>query len=118
MVKSFSLSKRERITHKHDFKSVFFNHNLIIPCHFFEIRILEKSSGLQRMGVVLSKKVGSSVVRNKIKRICREWFRTHKFYFNKPLDIVFFFRNKLTLQQTQSLIKTIENKLSHFLKKP
>lgn len=33
---------------------------------------------VSRLGVTVTKKIGNAVVRNRIKRVCREHFRTHR----------------------------------------
>ena len=41
-----------------------------------------------RLGVVVSKKVGGSVVRSRAKRLLRETFRLHQYEFAQPLELV------------------------------
>jgi ribonuclease P protein component len=41
-----------------------------------------------RLGVVVSKKVGGSVVRSRVKRLLRESFRLHQYEFAHTLDLV------------------------------
>ena len=41
-----------------------------------------------RLGVVVSKKVGGSVVRSRVKRLLRESFRLHQSELAQPLDLV------------------------------
>ncbi len=41
-----------------------------------------------RLGVVVSKKVGGSVVRSRAKRLLRETFRRHQHELTQPLDLV------------------------------
>jgi len=41
-----------------------------------------------RLGVVVSRKVGGSVVRSRAKRLLRESFRLHQHEFSEPLDLV------------------------------
>lgn len=46
------------------------------------------SEAQSRLGVVVSKKVGNSVVRSRVKRLLRESYRQHQHEFTQPLDLV------------------------------
>jgi ribonuclease P protein component len=48
-----------------------------------------------RLGVVVSRKVGGAVVRNRAKRLLRESFRRHQHEFLQPLDLVLVARNSI-----------------------
>ena len=51
--------------------------------------VLEKGQGLEnRVGISVSKKVGNSIVRHRIKRVVRECFRTHWQQWKAGYDIV------------------------------
>ena len=50
--------------------------------------ILENNSSLNRLGISVSKKVGNSVVRHRIKRLIKESYRLQENIFNSGLDIV------------------------------
>ncbi|MFZ7124889.1 MAG: ribonuclease P protein component [Desulfobacterales bacterium] len=49
-----------------------------IHCRCFTGVVLPGTGGRSRLGITVSRKVGSAVVRNRIKRICRERFRTRR----------------------------------------
>jgi ribonuclease P protein component len=46
------------------------------------------SGAAQRLGVTVSRRVGSAVVRNRIKRRLREWFRRERFHLAPGLELV------------------------------
>ena len=48
-----------------------------------------------RLGISVSKKVGNSVVRHKVKRLIKESYRLHENIFNSGLDIVVIARNNI-----------------------
>ena len=48
-----------------------------------------------RLGVVVSKKVGGSVVRSRAKRLLRETFRVHQHELIQPLDLVLVARQSI-----------------------
>ena len=47
-----------------------------------------KRNGLSRLGITTSRKVGGAVVRNRIKRRVREFFRTHRQLIRPAQDIL------------------------------
>lgn len=54
----------------------------------FVLYILPASQPHSRLGLAVSKRIGSAVVRNRVKRRLREVFRRHKDLLDPPCDIV------------------------------
>lgn len=50
--------------------------------------IKENGRGMNRIGISVSKKVGNSVVRHRVKRLVKESYRLHENVFNSGLDMV------------------------------
>lgn len=50
--------------------------------------VLENGTSKNRLGISVSKKVGNSVVRHRVKRLIKESYRLHEGVFNSGLDIV------------------------------
>jgi len=50
--------------------------------------VLENGTSKNRLGISVSKKVGNSVVRHRVKRLIKESYRLHEGIFNSGLDIV------------------------------
>ena len=55
---------------------------------FLVIYTLKNNSDRNRLGISVSKKVGNSVVRHRLKRLIKESYRLHEKVFNSGLDIV------------------------------
>ncbi len=53
----------------------------------FLLLVLDNSSGSCRLGVTVSKKVGNAIVRNRVKRVIREFFRSNRHRFIQPVDL-------------------------------
>ena len=50
--------------------------------------VKENDLGINRIGISVSKKVGNSVVRHRLKRLIKESYRLHEDTFNSSLDVV------------------------------
>ena len=50
--------------------------------------VKENDLGINRIGISVSKKVGNSVVRHRVKRLVLESYRLHEDMFNSSLDMV------------------------------
>ncbi|MFT3983144.1 MAG: ribonuclease P protein component [Lachnospiraceae bacterium] len=55
---------------------------------YLVLYVLENSLDKNRIGISVSKKVGNSVIRHRIKRLVKESYRLHENMFNSGLDIV------------------------------
>ena len=55
---------------------------------YLVLYVLENRSDKNRIGISVSKKVGNSVIRHRIKRLAKESYRLHENMFNSGLDIV------------------------------
>ena len=81
----FSFSKQDKIRKGHDYSrlkaegSVFKTKLLVF--NFME-------SDKMRLGLIVTKKVGDSVTRNRTKRWIREVFRLNRTAFSRPVDLV------------------------------
>jgi ribonuclease P protein component len=79
---------------------------------FFIMYALKNGLDHNRIGISVSKKVGNSVVRHRIKRLVKESYRLHEEMFNSGLDIVIIARNGAA----DLGFKDVESALLHLLK--
>lgn len=82
-----TFSPEERIRKKKDFL-LLYKKGRRYRGKYFNLIYLSSDRGLSRMATVVSRKVGNSVDRNKIKRHMRELFRRNKDLFKDPVDMV------------------------------
>ena len=100
MVFTYSLRKNN------DFKNVY-NNGISKANKYFVVYLLENNCDYNRIGVSVSKKVGNSVVRHRIKRLLKESYRLHENLFNSGLSIVIIARKgaeELDYKSTESSI--------------
>jgi ribonuclease P protein component len=83
----FSFSKNERLLNRSDFVNLNQFGKRYYTTHFTFI-LRGNDLGITRLGIASSKKIGNAVIRNKVKRLVREYYRTHKTYFPQGFDIV------------------------------
>lgn len=87
-MKQFFLGKEERLLNPQEFKRVMRKGESQSTEHF-AIFILPHQNKKQRLGITTSKKIGTSVERNRIKRLLREFFRLYKTQLPPSSDILF-----------------------------
>jgi ribonuclease P protein component len=81
------LTPPERIRRKSDFASLYRDGGRIRG-RYFHLVFRRNELGHSRLAVVASRKVGSAVVRNRVKRRLRELFRRHKELLREPTDLI------------------------------
>ncbi len=86
-MRSFSLTKRERILKRADFTDINL-HGKRFRTENFTIVAQPNGRDVTRLGVTVSKRVGNSAKRNRVKRLIREFFRLHKHEMPKGYDVV------------------------------
>ncbi|MDH4195888.1 MAG: ribonuclease P protein component [Candidatus Aminicenantes bacterium] len=85
------LTPRERIRKSREFAALYRGGNRARGAHF---SLIYRFTDLpySRLAVVVNKKVGNAVERNKVKRWTREVFRRNKDVLARPTDILFLAR--------------------------
>ena len=77
------------------------------------IYILENKHEYNRVGFTVSKKVGKSVIRNRVKRLLRESYRLNEEKILQGYDIIFIARNTAS----KASYWEIENAMMHLFRK-
>ena len=88
-------NKQNKVRKNLEFRNVYrrgksFSNNLLVLYIYNNRRnIDDKSNRFNRLGISVSKKVGKSVIRSKVKRIINESFRLNADKVSKGYDLVF-----------------------------
>ena len=77
----------ESLKKNHQFRSVY-KSGKSYANKYMVMYVKENGTAGNRIGISVSKKVGNSVVRHRIKRLLRESYRLREAMFNSGLDIV------------------------------
>ncbi len=107
----------ERIRKSEEFESVY-QSGKSHANKYFVIYMSKNDFGINRLGVSVSKKVGNSVIRHRIKRLVKESFRLHEDMFNSGLNIVVIARKDafgITYEETTKALLHLM-KLHHGMK--
>ena len=80
-----SFSKKARLTRRSQFLSISRTGEKAFAPHFIIIHKNNDRLG-QRLGITVSSKVGNAVIRNRVKRGLREFFRRQKHQFEMDQD--------------------------------
>ena len=84
---AFRFRRNERINDPEDFRRVMRTGRKVVSRSFI-LFIKNNERNFHRLGVVVSKEVGPATYRNRIKRVCREFFRLHKHQIKGAADII------------------------------
>lgn len=109
------MKKKQKICKNNDFKNLYRN-GLKLRSQGFVV-YCRKSKTHHRMGIVISRKFGNAVVRNKFKRRVRAWFTSYDFDAQNPYDIlVIATHTDVTHLTFNSLTTKLNEVLGKFLK--
>ena len=96
----------ERLRSNAQFSDVYRTHRSFAD-DYFVMYVRENGESFNRVGVSVSKKIGNSVVRHRIKRLVKEAFRNSENMFNSGLDIVFVARSNAASMSYEETVKSL-----------
>lgn len=89
-----------------DFRNVY-NNGKSKADRILVLYTFENQQGVNRIGVSVSKKVGNSVIRHRIKRLVKEYYRLNETSFQKGFDIVVIARNAAKTADFEKIGKSV-----------
>lgn len=84
---SRAFPRSARLTARRQFLAVYENGRRSVSASFI-LFALPNAVGHCRLGITATRKVGSAVARNRMKRVLRDIFRRHRNGFDRALDVV------------------------------
>jgi len=85
MASGHGLTPAERVRRRPEFERAY-NTGARVHGRFMTVFVVSNGTPVSRLGVAATRKLGSAVLRNRVKRVSRELFRRHK--VTAGLDIV------------------------------
>jgi ribonuclease P protein component len=110
-----TLTKADRILKRPEFIKLSNIGVRVYNRHYIAIYKESLQQGRSRIGITVTKKVGGAVTRNRIKRVVREYFRTHRDSIQRTLDINIIAKKAvadLTHAESYSSLRNIFSRLS------
>ena len=100
--------RADRLKKRYEFRQAQLSGRRIHTPHFL---IVVQPNALQntRLGITVTKKVGTAVQRNRIKRVVREVFRRNRHLFPAAYDLVFIAKRGATDIDYGSLLSELEH---------
>jgi ribonuclease P protein component len=100
--------KTDRILKRSDFLAVSLKGSKLYNKYFILI-FLPNEHKNNRLGITVTKRVGKSVERNKIKRYCREFFRLNRCTIPENIDINIIVKKNTLALDSEQMFLALEN---------
>ena len=102
----YPFKKADRLRKRKEFLRVSRDGKRISDRHFI-LRYVLNDDDRPRLGIIISKKVGNAVMRNRIKRIVREFYRYNRHRLGIPLDLVVIAQKPAAGLTSQQAVKSL-----------
>jgi ribonuclease P protein component len=101
-------TKTDRILKRSDFLAVSLKGSRVYNKYFILIYI-QNENKKKRLGITVTKRVGNSVERNKIKRYCREFFRLNRCIIPENIDINIIAKKNALALDSEQMFQALDN---------
>ncbi len=107
-MKKHSFGKRDRIRKRKDFLRIYQKGIRTSSKNFITI-LSSNQTGTRRLGITVTKSVGNSVKRNRVKRLLREFFRLNKDKLPDSQDMVIIVKKDIPFLKYQDVCAELKD---------
>jgi len=106
-LKTFHFTKSDRITNRSEFVNLSNNGQKLKNEHFIAA-VRPGRSTITRLGITVTKKIGCAAIRNRIKRLTREYFRLNRHRIQGIWDINIIARKETSTISSKIAFSSLE----------
>ena len=107
----FRFTRRDRIRRSEDYREIMVKGRKIRTPHFV-VRWRVNTVGVRRLGISVSKRVGNSCARNRVKRRLREYFRHNRHKLPNCMDLVIIAGQGSSILETSEIFKELDRAMT------
>lgn len=105
-MKKYGFPSSHKLKLKKDFENVFKQNQSYNSANLI-LYISRGETGISRIGIITSRRVGKAIQRNRWRRLIREIFRLNQSHLKKPVDMIFIVKANRPLPEYRNLEKEI-----------
>jgi ribonuclease P protein component len=108
-------TRADRLLHSREFQHVTRQGRRAASDAFVVLVVVDGAGGRPRLGVTVSRRVGNAVVRNRVKRRIREWFRREREHLPAGAEVVVIARREAALlgfQEAADLLSRLASRVA------
>jgi ribonuclease P protein component len=83
-----SFDRSRRVRKRSEFQRIQSSSKRVTTRHFILLVAVQEAAAPARLGLVVSRRIGGAVARNRVKRLCRECFRLSRALLPSGVDLV------------------------------
>ncbi len=107
-MRDYSFDKRIRLLKTHEYLNLRKN-SIKVENNNFYLIYKNNQFEFSRIGLTVSKRTGNAVVRNRIKRIIRDFYRKNRYLVNNNYDINIIAKKAVAGKTNKELLKSLNN---------
>lgn len=114
--KGYTFKKRDRLKKRSEYLSVSKAGKKVTNRHFIALFVNGRFSW-PRIGITVTRRVGNAVTRNRVKRMCREFFRLNREHLERSVDINLIAKKEAAALPSETARRSLSQLFEHINRK-